>query len=1147
MPALFFPSLDTLRLVLASGVLPSNVTDAPATCAAEEQGRVWIVPAEPPSRDLLAKLARLGVRIHAEPGRPTTEQCCWAAVLPLRRVHVSSDASERILFDLPDRNLVRLASHLRRTARFPFGVLMGSDGRAWVAAVLPLYAAAEVGSTDGCFREQAPGLWVSIGWQHPVPERFAVPSGLAAVLRPDRPPQLLPLAIPIAMPVEYPLPHQAVPAPLVLRIPPLSVPLKLNRSPHAARESLWVFDEAQVAEFHDLCLNSDERLLRRFETARVESDGRTRQLVRGSTGKKPSPTLPFPSCGFAAHSRTHRVFFPTGCILRPEVRPKQLSALLDLTADRIVWVEPDSCGRPVPSSVSTAAFRPLADQVEYTVPKLQPLASQRTDLDGFSFDRFVLQDELTPTEPVEPMVGTETVARPNSPPTEVIATGWLSRSLDRLAGHFRRTDEPKLASRHDTEDVDQQSRRPKSSARLEQNLTSADSLLHGPDRTARRRELESRLLVEFPMLGSERRAMRWAELGAVYATTSNPADAAICWINAVWEVDAPPLAWLEQWLLAECRAAKLNEPRLTLERILGEPGRFGMVRVLAAYATWAVHSVQPPRELVSDAPQLLGFLEQHFDDLPARAAWLARTSLARFAAGDALGLARWRDRILIRLRERGPGLDLDEPSFLRFHGTASPDRFQIAREWLGRARGPILGWIGKQASSGKLQFAGLDAETECTSAYAQLLLAWGLACLAERTRSRDWAARARKVLTRAAGPGVDPAVHAVLTEALLARIRDAQEGRPAKPGLPVELAGRVESLPEFSRYAVDKFRRFVSILEPIDRVRDYRGKEFREFWGHDRLGERLALLADRSDPPYLNDEARQLLAACSAEPSFEIVPRIAFTLLEVAAHLEPPLLPLLLDQVRPALDGLEAWLNRGRWSETERSAGLPRYQARLVQGAFAAATTGNQLLAARRFVDDLQRRAGVEPSLRTALCRVAGSVFRSVRKLGLRAEGEALLRVLDPLNGAATGDAATLPTRLGLAVGWFAAGDEDAGNRILNEARDRLFLAQTADDRERTELVLAYAEALGFAPTRIALGRLEEIFQRLDRVAHTGSTNRYFTIKPLQLVNAVVRSVVTEEFALGPAVLGWLDDDEFLIRRRIHRDMGDVLREEGMG
>jgi hypothetical protein len=39
---------------------------------------------------------------------------------------------------------------------------------------------------------------------------------------------------------------------------------------------------------------------------------------------------------------------------------------------------------------------------------------------------------------------------------------------------------------------------------------------------------------------------------------------------------------------------------------------------------------------------------------------------------------------------------------------------------------------------------------------------------------------------------------------------------------------------------------------------------------------------------------------------------------------------------------------------------------------------------------------------------------------------------------------------------------------------------------------------------------------------------------------------VTDDFALGPSVRGWLDDDEFLIRSRIHRDLTAVLHEQGL-
>jgi hypothetical protein len=98
------------------------------------------------------------------------------------------------------------------------------------------------------------------------------------------------------------------------------------------------------------------------------------------------------------------------------------------------------------------------------------------------------------------------------------------------------------------------------------------------------------------------------------------------------------------------------------------------------------------------------------------------------------------------------------------------------------------------------------------------------------------------------------------------------------------------------------------------------------------------------------------------------------------------------------------------------------------------------------------------------------------------------------------------------------------------------------DDRDRTATALAYAAALEHAAPRVALGRLQELFLRLDMVTATGATNRYFTLAPLALVDTALRAVVGEDSALGPRVRAWLDDDEFLTRRRVARDLAEALR-----
>ena len=46
-------------------------------------------------------------------------------------------------------------------------------------------------------------------------------------------------------------------------------------------------------------------------------------------------------------------------------------------------------------------------------------------------------------------------------------------------------------------------------------------------------------------------------------------------------------------------------------------------------------------------------------------------------------------------------------------------------------------------------------------------------------------------------------------------------------------------------------------------------------------------------------------------------------------------------------------------------------------------------------------------------------------------------------------------------------------------------------------------------------------------------------------MEAVVLAVVHEDFAMGPA-RAWMDDDEYLVRRRIHRDHKALVAKAGV-
>jgi hypothetical protein len=1145
MPALYFPNLSVLRLALSSGLVPGEIASAPACAGVDLLGRIWLELADLPPREVLAALGKLGVQVLGGAGLATEPIDCWAELLPLQK-SIDRPAGTS-LFIVPDRQASRFVARLLRKGPGPMAVSLRDRPEppaAWITTRNPcpaiLAESLDEHAAFEAFFEQIPGVWVRGGWKHPLPEALLIPPGHSLLIRPPR--QILRIegAIPTPDVEELSVPFIRPAVPGGPPGPGIPVRIHLSRQRSSERESLWIMTAGQVDEFLEFCSSADERMIRRLEIAAQLSGPATRLILRCSSEDHAGSLFRFDARGYVPDSRIAGLFLPAGHVLRPHLRSHELSRALELTPDRIVWLEAGPTSEVTIDSIHRDAFLPLVELVEYVVPPVSPLVVE-TRLDPFAMNRFVLQDDRLPGPERDATISLIEEEDQADQRGERRSPGWLLRSMRKLMSRLRREEQEAVPTPREKVVSPVEPALP-AERRVEQKLSSREALRHGPDWAARRRDEEALLVRTLPRLGPEDRAARWASIAAVYTTLGNANDAAVCWMNAVWESPAPPTTWVKQWLVSECQAAKITDNFGLLDRWLSEPGRPGMARIIAAYTAWAGQQATISPEFMASLPRVLAVLDQHFDDLPVRGAWLARLAATRLCEGDALGLARWQDRVMARLDERGPSLDLDEPSFLRFHGTASAERFQTARDCLDRIKGPAVAWIQKHAADKRalLRAAGIQAETESTTAYAQFMLAWGLGCLGERTQAKDLAAWARKSLPRTATPRMDPAAHILLGELFLHRIKDAQEGRTPRPGLPAGFQARLEALSESARYAVDKLRERSRILEPCDRVDAFRGKTLKEFWGHDRLGERLYVLAERKDSGQPEEEVETLLALCEESPRTDIVPRVVLTLLEVAARMDETKVLRLLDLVPTALDWCEAWIAAGKWSLAERPKKLQECRVAMLQAAFDRA--GNLADPAPPLRQLIRRIITIGPTIRAPLVAAAFSVFRTLRKRKLRGEAETLMHFLD---GDRLDPAAVSP--LGLAVGWFTAGNDDTASAILDEARDKLLIVGVGDLRERTELAIAYAETLGFAAPQISHGRLQEIFQRLGEVYVMGGTNQYYTLQLLQVVDAVVRSVVTDEFTLGPAVRGWLDDDEFLIRGRIHRDITSVLREQGLG
>jgi hypothetical protein len=146
--------------------------------------------------------------------------------------------------------------------------------------------------------------------------------------------------------------------------------------------------------------------------------------------------------------------------------------------------------------------------------------------------------------------------------------------------------------------------------------------------------------------------------------------------------------------------------------------------------------------------------------------------------------------------------------------------------------------------------------------------------------------------------------------------------------------------------------------------------------------------------------------------------------------------------------------------------------------------------------------------------------------------------------------AKVLQSLLNLAGGWLTFGLHDQAAPILDDARAEL-LGQSAaplPPKDYTELAKAYVSALGQGPAEPGLARVGELFRRMEpgRITNTWTTSKFYSRFHLNLVEATVQAVVSDDFALGPAGRRWLDEDEYLVRRRIHRDMKRHLERSGL-
>lgn len=590
----------------------------------------------------------------------------------------------------------------------------------------------------------------------------------------------------------------------------------------------------------------------------------------------------------------------------------------------------------------------------------------------------------------------------------------------------------------------------------------------------------------------------WLQMAQLNARLSRGNDAALCWTRALWDAEASDAAAIAaMWVSAETGGVDATARILRSTTPTRED-----VSALASIVT--LEALRPGGTHGSlDVARAAQWLDRHDDVLDLRSLWLARSSLARLVDGDSLGLARARDRILGKLH-RGLSVERDVPSFLRFLGGAR-EPAQIER------LGSHLVALAARYETTRRTASTVEADPRLTLAYVLFVIGYGCARVGQIDRARAYSARAATLVD-----DTDP-IHGFLSRAYAARIDQAAMGLPPETLLAPEIAARLNALDKFSRYKVDRVRQFSKVLEPQERLDpvaafqrgepDPRGPEFSLLRGMSNVAELEAALETvfalaRTSPP--EERARLFDGAMDFFPLIGVDRSLRY-----------------LEEVTASLDGI-----------------APPRQAQLLEEALMlAGHAGDEELGRRIFTPLRAIIAGLTGDVAAEISAVMGGTLRTLRRVGLRAEAEGILATMQK---AVSGDAT--PARVARLHGAAALahlGQFEAARPVFED--ELLRLAGNVPIPARLELTRALARAVSHSPLEYALAALDRMAEKLRVVTDSFNTNSHVCLSVVSFMESLVLGYASDDLTLGDLGRQWLDDDEYLIRRRVHRDMGPAL------
>jgi len=1112
--ALGFRDSQALQVVLSSGWCPADVLARGARVAHGADGSLVLAPDQPLPRAALHQLRAVGVAVDVELPGDAKAVCCWAEAVVAARTGVPVIPALVLLVTEGASGLVDLAAELVRLGCDRQELLVAGGVGAIRVVDPPTYTVMRALDREHGLRVFAPDppaqeqVWTELGYRHPLADRLRVAPGTLLLIDAGgwrTVPDAGWLGLDAAL-------ELTVPGARTAMVPATALPARRRvelRLSGGRREppSLWVLRQDGVAAIDKLLAYLPEDVVTRLTFAVTTGDDPL-VIVRARGGRQAPPELALAAEAYAPLADLPDVYAPAGAIVEPPLRRERLRQILagpddgKATGGEVLWLAPLADRRFRVERIADRAFTPLAEWADYVLHASAPAFVPWMHATELDFAPFV-------------STGLEWASGPPAPDDGAAEAGDDRRRKPRLlrgrgAVAGEGSPEPPGGPSHargaarEAANPASQPEAPVADVKIDAELAALEAefvTLDAPGDAPERIALLDRLADVYSRLGRRR-------------------DAGLCFARAVWDVPlASAPARLDAWIAADGGL----DGEQALARILAQGSPvLDDVRVVAALAARApddTRAAEPAAtrgaraELVRDPHRVQRWLDDHDGELDARTLWLARVGLARLAGGDPLGLAHTRDRILARLAGGLP-VERELPAFLRFAGRTGA-LGNASGEHLTRALEDLAQRIGKT----RRKRSTTEAPAQFTGAYVNFQLAHGFARIGKHERARMLVQDARGALAQVAS---DP-VHAYLIAAFGARIEQALAGVASETPLPEPLGARLAELDRLARYKVDRLREASRILEPlaspdafgvfINRQSASHGPEIVALRGIAEVRARASAVGRLVEVAAGSDPDRERLVGGILEvllglPEAEAVPILARTSPLIARVAEP----------RRAVLYASAMVVAGHFGRTDL---VPELLARLGVAIRAVAATD--------------------------LSRVLQHSLRALRRIGLRAEIAELLAEAEHARSAS--EAGALYGRLAIAAGLAFLGDATRALPIFDQARAALSedfqaLGEARKDGTRPpltrplELTRALALAYAQAPLGNALGGIVELAAHLRDITDSLNTNSHFCLSVLHFVESLVLGITSDDLALGEAGRRFVEDDEHLIRRRLHRDLG---------